>query len=125
MMLSHDSNFKKIFDYLFDETQMNTLKYGNLIYHPVKITSDDIGHKIKFVVPGISKENISLIIKDSEIIVSYEGKQTEFVAPFKKTYKIPSDVDEKNINAKMENGILELDLPLIKKKLTERIISLN
>jgi HSP20 family molecular chaperone IbpA len=40
-------------------------------------------------------------------------------------YDIPDDVKEKDIEGKVENGVLELTLPIDKKKSIERLISLN
>jgi hypothetical protein len=40
-------------------------------------------------------------------------------------YNIPEDVKEKEIEGKVENGVLILSLPIDKKKSLERLISLN
>jgi HSP20 family molecular chaperone IbpA len=45
------------------------------------------------------------------------------VESFKKYYTLPDDSDEKNITAKVENGILETVLPKSKKKQIERLIT--
>jgi HSP20 family molecular chaperone IbpA len=44
---------------------------------------------------------------------------------FTKSYSLPDDVKEKDVEGKVENGILVLTLPLDKKKPLERVISLN
>jgi HSP20 family molecular chaperone IbpA len=41
------------------------------------------------------------------------------------SYNIPDDVREKDIIGKVDNGVLELTLPIDKKKSLERLISLN
>lgn len=125
MLVTYKSPFKEIFDTLFDDAHTKSSKYGDSYRHFIKITSDDEGYRIKIAVPGLSKEDITLSTKDDEITISYDGKETEFVTPFKRTYNIPMDVDEKNIKGKVENGLLEINLPKTKKKITERLISLN
>jgi HSP20 family molecular chaperone IbpA len=47
------------------------------------------------------------------------------VGSFVKSYDIPEDVKERDIEGKVENGVLELILPIDKKKTIERLISLN
>ena len=125
MLVTYKSPFKEIFDTLFDDVHPKSSKYGDSYRHFLKITSDDDGYKILAAVPGLSKEDITLSTKDDEITISYEGKETEFVKPFKRTYNIPVDVDDKNIKGKVDNGLLEVYLPKSKKKITERLISLN
>lgn len=125
MLVNYKTPFKEIFDTLFDDVQTKSSKYGDSYHHSVKITSDDEGYRIKIAVPGLSKEEITLSTKDDEITISYDGKETEFVKPFKRTYNIPVDVDDKNIKGKFDNGLLEVYLPKSKKKITERLISLN
>lgn len=125
MLVTYKSPFKEIFDTLFDDVHTKSSKYGESYHHFIKITSDDDGYKVKIAVPGLSKEDITLSTKDDEITISYDGNETEFVKPFKRTYNIPVDVDEKNIKGRVENGLLEINLPKTKKKITERLISLN
>jgi HSP20 family molecular chaperone IbpA len=47
------------------------------------------------------------------------------VSTFTKLYNIPDDVQEKNIEGKVENGVLTISLPIDKRKSIERLISLN
>ena len=54
-----------------------------------------------------------------------KNETTHFVNSFIKSYSLPDDVKEKDVEGRVENGILELTLPLDKKKPLERIISLN
>ena len=61
--------------------------------------------------------------------ISFEKEETneknQFVSNFVRSYDIPDDVKEKDIEGKVENGVLELTLPIDKKKSIERLISLN
>jgi HSP20 family molecular chaperone IbpA len=61
--------------------------------------------------------------------ISYEKSDSDnrnyFVGSFVKSYSIPDDVKEKEILGKVENGVLELVLPIDRKKSLERQISLN
>lgn len=94
-----------------------------------KIRKTDSEYKILISVPGLTKDDLKISTKDGvlKILFERETKDDEiyFTDSFSKIYTIPDDVKEKDIIGKVENGVLELNLPIDKKKLTERLISLN
>lgn len=77
--------------------------------------------------PGVRKENISLDLKNNrlEIIVSasQEEKDEKFVlrerkaTSFRRVFYLGENVDSDNINAKLENGVLTIDIPKVKPNL--------
>jgi HSP20 family protein len=90
------------------------------------IVTNDADYRVQIAVPGISKDEIKISIKDSILNISYENEKEEensyFTSSFKKAYTLPDDADEKNIKGKIENGILEIIIPRTKKKSNERSI---
>jgi hypothetical protein len=76
-----------------------------------------------------TKEDLKISTKEGILKIIYEkqegDKTRHFVGSFVKSYNIPDDVKEKDIVGKVENGILEITLPIDKKKSLERLISLN
>ena len=76
-----------------------------------------------------AKKKVSEIMRKYDEIISYSKEEksetSHFVNSFTKSYSLPDDVKEKDVEGKVENGILELTLPIDKKKPLERIISLN
>lgn len=89
-----------------------------------------VEHKTNFVVevaaPGMSKEDFSVRIdEDNNLVISMEKKTDEkFSDPdsrylrrefgyskFMQTILLPDNVDEQKISAKMENGVLRIDIP--------------
>ena len=86
-------------------------------------------YKISVSIPGLTKDDIKITIKDSVLKISFEkdekNDKTHFVGNFTKSYTIPDDVKEKDILGSVENGVLTLALPIDKKKSIERLISLN
>jgi HSP20 family protein len=94
------------------------------------IQTNDTDYRIQLAVPGLSKEEIKIIVKNSIISITYENEKTDsesyiFTSSFNKKYTLPDDVDEKLINSKLENGILEIIIPRTKKKLNEHIIEIK
>ena len=93
------------------------------------VTTDD-EYKIQLSVPGLSKDDVKITIDDSVISILHDKEQTDnesfyFTNSFKKEYLLPDDVDDEKIQSKLENGVLEINIPRSKKKKTERFIEIN
>ena len=114
--------FFNTLDKVFDEAYMRA---DNRINSNVSTTDDS--YRVLISVPGLSKDDVKISLKESTLTISYEKDRDEFTFTnsFKKSYNVPDDVDEKNINGKVENGVIEIILPKSKKKSIERLISLN
>ena len=111
----------------FFETPLRKIINQNQL---VDLKEDDNEYRIFVSVPGLTKENLTLSINDNVIVISHEKNETDnktfsFTNSFTKQYSIPVDVDEKKIDAKVENGILTVTLPKNKKKKIERTILIN
>lgn len=124
MLTIYKDPFRDILDNFFDTpTFVERNKTSN-----VTIGQDD--YKIHLAVPGLSKDDIKISVKDSVLTIIYEKEKKEessfsFIGSFKKTYTLPEDCDEKNINGSIENGVVEIIIPKSKNKSIERLISLN
>ena len=93
------------------------------------ITNDD-DYRIQIAVPGITKKDIKINVDNSIINISHEKKETDektffFTHSFEKSYRLPDDTDDKKIEGKIENGILEVIIPRSKKKINQRFIEIN
>ena len=118
--------FKEPFYSIFDEV----LDVNNFYKSPqVTVRKEDNAYKIIMGVPGLTKEDIKIVTKEGQLSISYKKEEktdkTLFVNSFYKSYTLPEDTKEEEIKGKVENGILELYIPLSKKKSSERFISLN
>ena len=109
------------FDSVFESKLMRTPE--------TKIRKDESGYLVNLSVPGLTKDDLKISIKEGILKISYEKQESDenhfFVGSFVKSYSIPDDVKEKDIEGKVENGVLTLTLPIDKKKSLERLISLN
>lgn len=119
---------------LFKDPLFDTLdrvfenKHNYTSSNRTNITTTDSEYRVQITVPGLTKEDIKLSLKDGIITISHEKTDKEsfsFTGSFKRTYEIPEDVDEKNITGTVENGILEIVLPKSKKRSVEKLISLT
>ena len=94
------------------------------------VINNEDDYRFQLAVPGLSKEDVKISVKDGMVYMSYENAKTDnktyaFTKSFKKEYILPDDVDEKNITGKIENGILEVIFPKSKKKTLERLIPIG
>jgi HSP20 family protein len=108
----------------------NAFETSRFIKTPeTKINKTETEYKIQISVPGLTKDDLKILVKEGVLKISYEKEETneknQFVSNFMRSYDIPDDVKEKDIEGKVENGVLELTLPIDKKKSIERLISLN
>jgi HSP20 family protein len=114
--------FFNTMDDVFESSRFKTLPQVN-------VTKNETEYKVLMSVPGLTKEDLKITIKDGIVKISYlkedKDETSHFVNSFTKSYTLPENVKEKDIEGKVENGILELTLPLDKKKPLERILSLN
>jgi HSP20 family protein len=118
--------FKDPFFQNFD----NLLESSKFLRTPeTKINKTETEYTVSLSVPGLAKEDLKISIKEGTLRISFEKNEKDevhhFVGSFVKSYTIPDDVKEKDIEGKVENGVLTLTLPIDKKKSLERLISLN
>jgi len=118
--------FKDPFFQGFDSV-FETSKY--LLSTETRIRNTETEYVVLLSVPGLTKEDLKISTKEGILKISFEKEESDdsvyFTSSFVKSYNIPDDVKEKDIVGKVENGILELTLPIDKKKSIERQISLN
>ena len=109
------------------ESVFETSKY--LKSPETRIRKTETEYVVLLSVPGLTKEDLKISTKEGILKISFEKEESDdsvyFTSSFVKSYNIPDDVKEKDIVGKVENGILELTLPIDKKKSIERQISLN
>jgi len=93
----------------------NSCSNSNLEY-----TSNEkkYSYYLNLKLPGFTREDISLTIENDILTIKggiNENNKSPFVFKFEKTFTLPSDIISKDISAKVDNGILFIKLPKIKK----------
>lgn len=122
-LFKNDPFFTNFLDSVF-ETENESLWKGNVYTHK---TVNDEGVTLEFVVPGLEKEDVSIFTDDKTLRISYspEEEKSKFVKSFERSYTMADDLDDKKINAKLENGVLTVTIPKSKKKNSQRTISVS
>ena len=89
----------------------------------VNIRETDKSYDLEIAAPGFKKENFNIEVEDDRLVISSEIKENqeenkdqfrrrEFkYASFKRSFYLPETVDQDQINASYEDGILNITLP--------------
>lgn len=111
--------FFQAFDKMFEfDKEINVPK--------TKVQKNESGYILSIPTPGLTKSDLKITTKDGILKIVFEKEGgSSFVPNFSKSYTLPEDVNENQIEGKVENGVLELTLPISKKKSLEKLISLN
>jgi HSP20 family protein len=79
---------------------------------------------LKFELPGVDKEHVEVVREDSQLVVRAETSKDEeveeegyhrrerFHGRFERAIPLPTEVQDEEIKAKFENGVLEVRAPL-------------
>lgn len=90
---------------------------------PANITETDKDFLLELSVPGMKKDDFSINIDNGLLTISSEKeeekndegknyKRREFsYSSFSRSFTLPDNVDENNISAKYDNGMLQVTLP--------------
>lgn len=91
-----------------------------------RVEKTETEYVLKLSVPGLTKEDLKITVKEGILRIAFEKEEgSTFVSKFTKSYTLPDDVNENQIEGKVENGVLLLTLPITRKKPLEKLISLN
>ena len=97
----------------------------------VNVKEDESAYTMELAAPGIKKESCRVSINDDgNLCISIDNKmeqkdtekkhhylRREFsYSNYEQNYTLPEDVDKEGIAAKVENGILTVTLPKVKKE---------
>lgn len=109
-----------VFDEMFSNFFKTEPEFDFMPRTDIKETAEN--YKIEIAIAGVKKEDIGIEHKDDYLIVTAEHKETREenttyhlkeikYGKFKRSFRIPKNVQKDNISAKFDNGILTITLP--------------
>ncbi|GHN01845.1 heat-shock protein [Cytophagales bacterium WSM2-2] len=129
------STFSSIVDRFFNESL--TRNGGSTFFPKVDVIENETAYEVHLAVPGVSKEDFKIEVNDNSLTVSGERKfsnekkdknyhsiETQY-GSFSRSFTLPENVDGTKINAKYNNGILELVIPKDEKKALKQTIKVS
>ena len=94
---------------------------------------DEKGYYLEIDLPGVKKEDIDISVNDGVLVISGERKLEKkeekpnytriesFFGRFERAFKLPTDADLDNIEAKYEDGVLKIFIPKKQKPAGKKI----
>jgi HSP20 family protein len=129
------ASFSSLVDRFFNDSL--TRSGGSSFMPKVDVIENNNSFEIHFAAPGLSKEDFKIELNDNFLTVSGERKfadqkndrnyhsiETQY-GSFSRSFSLPDNVDAGKINAKYNNGILELTIPKDEKKALKQTIKVN
>jgi HSP20 family protein len=96
---------------------------------PVNIQETNKEFKLELCVPGMKREDLKVDIEDGALTISSEKEEEKkeddktykrreyYYNKFTRTFQLPENIDENSVNAKYDNGVLQVTIP--KKEITQ------
>ncbi len=118
-------NIWKDFDQFFDDVSSRPVATTNEFLPPAEFSETEKSYLFSFDLPGLKKEEIKIEMFENTLTVSgerkqekhFEDQQTQRVeksyGSFKRSFALPKNADSDKVEAKYENGVLELMIPKI------------
>ena len=126
-MYRRNSWFPTVFDEFLNSDLMNTV---STTAPSVNVKETEKAYIVELAAPGVKKEHCRIHVdEDHNLCVAIENKiehkeedkhshylRREFsYTNYEQKYSLPDDVNEEEINAKVEDGILTIELPKLQK----------
>lgn len=129
------TSFSSVLDRFFSDA---VARSGGSTFTPkVDIVENEKSFEIHMAAPGLSKEDFKIEVNENHLTISGERKfsaekkeknfhsiETQY-GSFSRSFALPENVDGAKINARYNNGILELTLPKDEKKVLKQSIKVD
>jgi HSP20 family protein len=114
----------KVMDKFFEEfPKIWPATISNEMFTPaVDISETDKSYEFEIELPGMKREDVQIEVSDGILTVSGEKREEKkedkkgyrkierSYGKFERSFSLPADVDDKNISAKFENGLLNISI---------------
>jgi len=135
---NHFREIREIENRLFGNRAVTAAEENVATFTPkVNTREGEFAYHVDVDLPGVKKEDIKVDIKDNVLTISGERHFMEEVnekhyyrvessfGKFSRSFTLPENVDVENIEAKAENGVLEVVIPKLAEKVSVKSISVK
>jgi HSP20 family protein len=126
----HSKNFSDIMDEFFNDS----LNYRKDSFMPtVDISETENNFQVEVSLPGMNKDNINIDLDNGHLTISgerkFENEETDknyhrvesSYGSFSRSFQLPDSIDEESIDAKYENGVLNINIKKSEEKVKKQI----
>lgn len=131
------TSFSNLIDRFFSDSLARSGGSAYSFVPKVDIYENEKAFELHVSVPGVNKEDFKLDLNENYLTISGERKftkekkennfhsvETQF-GSFSRSFALPDNVDAAKINAKYNNGILEITIPKDEKKALKTSIKVD
>lgn len=130
------SQFLNSVDSLINQ-QLNRMENDYHFTPRADVTESEGNYAIHVLLPGVKKENVNVEVVKNKLVISGERKlKTEndnrkfhtvesFEGKFKRVFHLTENIDKENIDAKMEDGILSIELKKLENKAEKTAVTIR
>lgn len=131
------TSFSNLIDRFFNDTVARSGGSAYSFVPRVDIFEEDNAFEIHVAVAGMKKDDFKIDVNDKTLTISGERKFTKEKkdnafrsietqhGTFSRSFTLPENIDASKINAKYNDGILELIIPKDEKKALKQTIKVN
>jgi HSP20 family protein len=131
------ASFSTLIDRFFNESVSRAGGSAYSFVPRVDVFEDEKAFEIHVAVPGVNKEDFKLDLNDNLLTVSGERKYTKErkennfhtvetqYGTFQRSFSLPENVASDQIQARYNNGVLEISVPKDEKKALKTTIKVN
>ena len=103
------TNLLKNFFSIADEAFYNN-KIPSFFYETTKLENPI---EVEMILPGYTREELNITSDSEDLLIETNEnfKENKWKIPLKRAFKLSDNLDSKNINARLENGILTIKIP--------------
>ena len=128
--------FNSVLDELLKDTKTSTAKKTDFVPR-ANILEHKQEFEIQLELPGFNKNQVNLNIDKDVLTISGSRNDTEEAqkanihvqqiktGSFERSFYLPEDIDTDKISAKLENGILFIEIPKDEKKLLKKSVNID
>lgn len=127
-----------LFDDLFNDRFFNNdVTVGKSFTPQVDISETEKAFELSFAIPGIKKNEIKIDLNEGQLVVSGERKfeekkedknfhsvETRY-GSFSRSFHLPDNIDVEKVEAKYEDGLLNITIPKDEKKIQKKTIAIK
>ncbi len=107
--------FDEMERYFEDWGQAPARSYDERTFVPAHEVSEDAEHFLMSIdLPGMKKEDIKIDVTGDVLTISGERKRAQkLYGTFKRSFQLPTNIEADKVEARYEDGVLELYLPKV------------
>jgi len=121
------SRLQRRLDRMFDEMMSPEMMRGEMIGYvpPCDVSETNTHYLLSFDLPGVSKDDVRIELRDNQLMVSGERReehevregtqrtQERYYGAFQRVIALPIATEPEKIEANYENGVLQIAIPKV------------